>query len=133
MNSSEGGRALRRWLLCEHNLEVETGRFRGVHKDYRWCTRCQKQGYQEVGDEVHALGLCLRGHRKKVEVAVDLLELFWKHEVILDDDDGLDLHVSELLSFLHKLPQPAQKLAWRITSRLMLEINKEILSERDGQ
>ena len=132
MSSSDAGKALKRWLICEHDLEIETGRFRRVAPEMRWCRYCMKHGRQVIGDERHALGTCLRGYDMKVQIAVDLLELFWRNEICLDDDDGLQMHIHELLAHVHKLPCSEQAKVWRWTARLMLKINTEILHEQAG-
>jgi len=54
----------------------------------------------------------------------------WKWKIVLDDDDGLQMHIHEMLSHLHKLPESDQGKVWRMTARLMYKINSEILHEQ---
>ena len=56
------GRALLRWCLSEHDLEVETGRYRRMDRNSRWCKRCLCSGRQIIGDEWHALTSCTRAN-----------------------------------------------------------------------
>lgn len=48
----------RRFLLSQHRLVVETGRWRRQPRDRRICTLCQEDGSPQVGDEQHYLHHC---------------------------------------------------------------------------
>ena len=47
-------RALARFRCGNHPLEIETGRLRGIYKDFRICQLCRK----EIEDEYHFLLIC---------------------------------------------------------------------------
>ena len=53
-------RALLKFMLSDHNLGVETGRYATpqLRHGERFCLACEKQGVQAVDDELHALDVC---------------------------------------------------------------------------
>ena len=57
---------LTRWFLCEHNLEVETGRWSRTPKAQRFCRACKSElGEEYIGDEIHALTNCCRSKLRR--------------------------------------------------------------------
>ena len=55
------GQILQRWLLSEHNLEIELGRHARVSREHRFCKWCERvAGNCIVGDELHSLSACGR-------------------------------------------------------------------------
>ena len=55
---------LTRWFLCEHNLEIETGRWSRTPKEKRYCRACKSElGEELIGDEVNVLTKCCRSKR----------------------------------------------------------------------
>lgn len=54
-------RALSSWRLSCHLLPIERGRYSGVSRPERLCTKCN---LGEVGDELHALFICNNVHIK---------------------------------------------------------------------
>jgi len=67
-------RALSRWLLGEHNLEVETGRYHRVVASERWCKCCLPM--RCIGNELHALSSCKRAATTKMQCSLDLMDIF---------------------------------------------------------
>ncbi|CAE8635346.1 unnamed protein product [Polarella glacialis] len=70
-------RALCRWFLSSHLLEIETGRYARITRERRWCRRCYLSlGIRVLGDEAHALQYCLRGAESRSLISRHMVELF---------------------------------------------------------
>jgi len=48
--------AIKRWLLPEHDLAVEIGRYQGLPRHARHCKACLSRGRGRVQTEIHLLG-----------------------------------------------------------------------------
>ena len=125
MTNTGKGKSLKKWLFGEHNLEIETGRFRWEKKHLRFCRRCRRLGQEVVGDELHAQGPCRRGSVEKVNISLDSLGNFEDNKIELPHDEG---YVAELAGHIHRLPKPLQKKQSEMVSELMNTIDAEILA-----
>lgn len=134
MNHTASGHTLRRWLMNEHNLEVETGRFQrhpAMPRNQRICKRCKHENGQEVlGDERHALGSCVRGQKMKMEFYVEVTVKFTENEIDYGDDSN---YLWDILKHLHLLHEGDQQWIWRGLGRIMLAIEQEIQEEVNGK
>merc|ERR1719223_2171812 len=101
-------RALSRWLLGEHNLEVETGRYHRVVASERWCKCCLP--WRSLGNELHALTTCRRAATTKMQCSLELMDIFEKAKI----DTGVDALVGELLRHIRLLPTSDQCTAWKL-------------------
>lgn len=123
---SKSGKVVMRWLMSEHNLEVETGRYKGTKHDERWCKRCLKDGVHVIGDEDHALGKCPRGYLGKAAVTLDLLDILERKQI--EYDDGC--YLSGLIPLIEKVDdQDLQNIAWSKISSAMQAVEKDLSCE----
>ena len=83
---SERSRALTKWLVSEHDLEIETGRFNWtkIPREQRWCSHCQKKsGALIIGGEKHALSECGRVWGKKCNNWLEVVDRLEREKVEL--------------------------------------------------
>ena len=53
-------RSLFKFLLCDHGLEIETGRWEDIPQESRYCRACWNHDIAVIGDEYHCLNECVR-------------------------------------------------------------------------
>lgn len=95
---------LRRFLLAEHCLEIETGRFVRKKRHERVCMACRNG---EIGNEMHALSKkCVRLQEDKARAVKNILRIFHKSDIMLEyegaaekDMPGLDEIIGGLQRF----------------------------------
>ena len=106
--SGKAGRILQRWLLSEHNLEVELGRHARVPHEQRWCKWCLREdNVYVIGDESHSLSVCGR-------VAVARLACLNKMRTLMSEA-GVHYDVTwTIMNVLQKLRGCSNKLQKRI-------------------
>ena len=74
------GRALNKFLLSAHLLEVETGRYARQQREHRYCQACKRSlGLSILGDEQHSLSVCARASHQRQQS-------YLSYTCILSDD-----------------------------------------------
>ena len=79
-----------------------------------------------LGDEVHALGLCGRAVKDKVNCMVDFLDLVNGIELNVELPTG---NVWDLIVMLHMLPPELHSRAWRLVSLVTKAIDETVFDE----
>ena len=73
---------LRRLLLAEHCLEIETGRFVRKKRHERVRVACRNR---EIGNEMHALSKnCMRLQAYNARAVKNILSIFHKNDITLE-------------------------------------------------
>ena len=127
MNCAEAGPSLRRWMLGEHCLGVETSIFRRLSCGGRVCKLClEKENISVIGGEVHALGRCARAGRLKMDCMVEFLGLIFANDYGLELESG---NVSDISGLLHKEATQLHGRLWKLLSLLMEAIDKAVEAE----
>ena len=113
-----------RWFLCEHDLEIERGRFSTgrVPHNVRYCKACV--GQQLLGDEKHALVECERCWMVKVDAYFDINDTFEQEDV--EHEAGNLYEVLAVLSE-NSLPQKLWRSSWIKVAKVMAAINEDLL------
>ena len=106
-------RALCRFVLSSHKLEIETGRFLrpAVQRNQRYCVFCLSRGSSTVGDESHALDSCpqFSEERKKT----------WRNiRLFIPKVQFPDQSLVELLKILDRYKFPIRIEVWRAIALL---------------
>ncbi len=112
MSRSKAIKTLEKWLIGEHNLEVETGRFvRNRRRDQRICERCWKEKHvKKVGDEMHALTICIRAWEARQSAELQVIDWCEQENV----DTGSSGYLYERIPHFNKLSTPRRNAAWRL-------------------
>ena len=88
--NSVSNRALTKFLMSEHMLEIEVGRHLRQPNSHRFCRACQKAGSGDIiGDEKHALTDCVRCWVAKMDGVIELLFVLGDAEVTSHDEATL--------------------------------------------
>ena len=128
--SSRPGRAIYRWLLSWHRLEVETGRYQRTQRQERYCKKCHlKCGLKVVGDELHSLSSCFRAQGCRENARRQLLEIFDQSRVAVSSEANL----VEMAAHVAKLSPKYQRRYWHLLGDVMATLDEEIQKESDEQ
>ena len=120
------GRVLLRWLLSEHNLEVEVGRHARVAREVRWCKRCLRETATRVlGDEAHCLSTCVRAEAQRTSCILKLRGLFAEAQRFYDEE----WHIMCFVEHIGALPTRFQNRLWRMFSAHLAEVESVIAAE----
>ena len=73
VNKNKIRRAMTALRISSHSLEIERGRYANkkggpIDRKNRFCTLCRKQGFDNLGDEEHALMVCPTFELERKEV-----------------------------------------------------------------
>jgi hypothetical protein len=130
--SSRWSRHLTRWLLAEHNLESEQGRFkyRRLKKDCAFCRRCVYEGNYTVDDERHSLSECYRALSSKRLALAEILDML-EHDDIEYSREIVYLY--EVIPEIQKLDDIAQFQSWKLIGKAITLIEKEIKTQDEGE
>lgn len=115
--------SLRRFLLGEHYLQVETGRWSRTDHDERFCKRClTERNVAEICDEWHVLGdKCVRCSIKRENIKKFITEKLTDRRIKYKDNYTL----AELLPFVCRLKGQEYDECWNRVSGLFASIEAE--------
>lgn len=121
---SKSGVAMRRWVLGESNVEMETGRFQRKKPHLRFCNRC----HGKLGTEEHVMSFqCPRARRKKKEVFDFIFDKILMNFIAMEDEPK---DINDQLKYLHEMEKVDYKACMRKIGELMSVIEEEILGEK---
>ena len=83
--NTKWGRTLIRWLLSEHMLEIEVGRYSRTPRQQCFCRRCFTDlGVEILGDEFHALNYCVRAQAHRFNTAAKIRSHLERYDILVD-------------------------------------------------
>ena len=122
-------KTLAKWLISEHDLEVETGRYKRLPREQRHCKQClQKQNWTVVQDEYHLYGVqengmeCCIAEVERVIAKHEIEEILAKEKVREDELCCLQ----ESFKYLHKLDKKNNTIAWGSIADFIIAVAKEM-------
>ena len=124
--STPEGRCIYKWLLSNHRLEVETGRFNGIARAQRYCVRCFREtGLEVLGDEAHAITTCIRASSERHSIKSIMRTIFLRGGVQIGEADS----ILQMMSRLKLLSRGLQRRIWQSLGRLLVCIDRELMEE----
>ena len=116
-----------RWFLCEHNLEIETGRSSRIPKEQIYCRACKaEKGEDHIGDEIHALSICCRNDKGRTKRKDDLRKILTEASEEATEDWDSSTDIWQLMKKIQNLKTCQQKLSCNAVALLMSGIDMEI-------
>ena len=126
ISGGRAGQVLQRWLLSEHNLEIELGRHARVPREQRYCKWCQRFADNYViGDEVHSLCICGRA-------AVAREQCLSKMRTLLGEALGQHAakwHIMDILYNARGCSVKVQKRIWQTLRNLLVAVEERLEAE----
>ena len=101
-------KALAKFRISAHKLEIEVGRYQGVTADKRVCKQCSNGEIEEIEDELHFMFKCKKHSHIRDKLLYEcvmeskkfnLLSMENKLSFMLNSSDNLLIHAAE---FCHK-------------------------------
>jgi len=123
--SSRRHKVLKRWLISEHDLVVETGRYARTPRHNRLCEACLLLGQNHIQDEAHMLGAtgdCPIAWVERVAAKHELDMMLMAEEVASMDTDSLQHAVEQV----HLLSEESNRLAWSLVASFLVAVEDEL-------